>query len=63
MRFARPLVVAVCLLSSTGARTLTPAFTRVLPLDPGEGVFAYARISPDGRHLAYASERAAAPAP
>ena len=34
-----------------------PQFDRVLALDPGEGVFAYARISPSGRHLAYASER------
>jgi hypothetical protein len=58
MRVARSLVVvAVCLVATTGARTAAPAFTRVLALDPGEGVFAYARISPDGRHLAYASER------
>lgn len=37
----------------------TPAgvsFERLLPLKAGEGVFAYARISPSGRYLAYASE-------
>jgi hypothetical protein len=33
-----------------------PKLTRVLELSPDEGVFAYARISPDGRFLAYASE-------
>lgn len=31
-------------------------FERLLPLRPDEGVFAYARISPSGRYLAYASE-------
>lgn len=31
-------------------------FTRLYPLKPNEGVFAYARISPAGRYLAYASE-------
>ena len=31
-------------------------FERVFELQPSEGVFAYARISPDGRFLAYASE-------
>ncbi len=31
-------------------------FKKVLALRPEEGVFAYARISPDGRRLAYASE-------
>src|SRR5262245_14279091 len=33
-------------------------FERLFPLAPAEGVFAYARISPDGRTLAYASEAA-----
>jgi hypothetical protein len=33
-----------------------PRYTRVYPLSPGEGVFAYSRISPSGRFLAYASE-------
>jgi hypothetical protein len=31
-------------------------FTKVYELKPSEGVFAYSRISPDGRFLAYASE-------
>jgi len=34
----------------------TPAFTRAYPLAATEGVFAYSRISPDGRYLAYASQ-------
>lgn len=33
-----------------------PRLERVYALQPEEGVFAYARISPDGRTLAYASE-------
>jgi hypothetical protein len=33
-----------------------PKFEKVYPLQPEEGVFAYSRISPDGRYLAYASE-------
>jgi hypothetical protein len=42
---------------SDGApKGLSPRFERVYPLAPEEGVFAYARISPDGRALAYASE-------
>lgn len=36
--------------------TAAPTFTRILPLKPEEGVFAYARISPDGKLLSYASE-------
>ena len=31
--------------------------TRVHELEPGEGVFAYSRISPSGRYLAYSAER------
>ena len=34
-----------------------PTFQRVWQLDPDEGVFAYARVSPNGKLLAYASER------
>jgi hypothetical protein len=34
-----------------------PTFERVHELEATEGVFAYARISPDGKLLAYASER------
>ncbi|MDB4873920.1 MAG: hypothetical protein JWM41_366 [Gemmatimonadetes bacterium] len=35
----------------------TPKYTRLFSLKPKEGVFAYARISPDGRTLVYASEK------
>ena len=31
--------------------------TRVHQLEPGEGVFAYSRVSPSGRYLAYSAER------
>jgi hypothetical protein len=41
---------------SAAATTIAATFERVLELKPGEGVFAYARISPNGRFLAYASE-------
>lgn len=33
-----------------------PSLQRAYALRPGEGVFAYARVSPDGESLAYASE-------
>src|SRR5690242_19508681 len=33
-----------------------PAYSRIYTLNPKEGVFAYARISPDGNTLVYASE-------
>jgi thiol-disulfide isomerase/thioredoxin len=42
-------------LSGTSAQP-GPRFDRVYELKPAEGVFAYARISPDGNVLAYASE-------
>ncbi len=48
-------VLAVAILISP-ARTTGATFARVLPLKPHEGVFAYARISPSGHQLAYASE-------
>lgn len=38
-----------------------PAYVRVHALKPREGVFAYARISPDGRKLVYASQFPARP--
>jgi len=53
LRALLPLFV-VC--ASTAPTARTPRFERVHALDPAEGVFAYARISPDGRYLAYASE-------
>jgi hypothetical protein len=34
----------------------TPRYTRLYALKPREGVFAYARIAPDGKRLVYASE-------
>jgi Tol biopolymer transport system component len=53
-------VVAVAAMSAialvSAARPAGPQFQRVYPLKPAEGVFAYARISPDGKVLAYASE-------
>ena len=57
MRVAAVLYLAPVLLALEPAPARAPQFERVLALDPAEGVFAYARISPDGRHLAYASER------
>jgi len=38
-----------------------PHYERVFTLKPKEGVFAYARISPDGKRLAYASQLSARP--
>ena len=54
----RPWILVVAGLAALqGARPAPgPIFDRVLPLAANEGVFAYARISPDGRFLAYASE-------
>ena len=58
--FGRRLLVVAGLLvgvvSSGSARTSGVTFEKILPLKPNEGVFAYARISPNGRYLAYASE-------
>jgi thiol-disulfide isomerase/thioredoxin len=42
------------LLSPASAQS---TFTQILPLKPEEGVFAYSRISADGKLLSYASER------
>ena len=39
----------------------TPVYTQLYTLKPKEGVFAYARISPDGRRLVYASQIPARP--
>ena len=51
------IFVVAALAALQGARPASgPVFDRVLPLAANEGVFAYARISPDGRFLAYASE-------
>lgn len=52
--------LAILALSGTlalgGSPPRTPRFQQLHALRPDEGVFAYARISPDGRSLAYASE-------
>ena len=37
-------------------QTTGPTFERAYALNPREGVFAYSRISPSGRYLAYASQ-------
>jgi hypothetical protein len=42
--------------ASRTSQAKVPSYTRVYELKPKEGVFAYARISPDGNTLAYASE-------
>ena len=46
----------VLLSAQSGARQAGPALKPLHELESGEGVFAYSRISPDGRFLAYASE-------
>src|SRR5688572_32847844 len=42
--------------SSGSARSTGVTFEKIFPLKANEGVFAYARISPNGRYLAYAAE-------
>ena len=49
------LAIILAALFWNAAPAQVPAFERALPLRPEEGVFAYSRISPDGRYLAYAS--------
>ena len=46
--------VSIALCASVATQ---PTFERVYALAAGEGVFAYARIAPDGRSLAYASQK------
>src|SRR5262245_9831035 len=52
------LVATVLLTITAGSRTHAAGvtFQRLYERKPGEGVFAYARISPNGQLLAYASE-------
>src|SRR5688572_12788490 len=50
------VALLVLVVSSGSARTATVTFEKIFPLKANEGVFAYARISPNGRYLAYASE-------
>lgn len=49
--------------AANGAAVQVPAprFERVHALRPDEGVFAYARATPDGRYLAYASQERSQP--
>ena len=58
--FALVLLTASATVAVIGARPTAPTFERVHPLAPEEGVFAYARISPDGRLLVYPSEKSGA---
>jgi hypothetical protein len=53
--FARVLPFVTLLGASHGAARV-PRYTHLYVLNPKEGVFAYARIAPDGRTLVYASE-------
>jgi hypothetical protein len=53
----RTLLAILCVaLFGAPAAPAGVTFTRLYPLKPTEGVFAYARIAPSGRYLAYASE-------
>jgi hypothetical protein len=56
------LTVFSAALLSARAPASTPRYEPVYTLKPKEGVFAYARISPDGKHLVYASQINARPA-
>src|ERR671918_1880422 len=52
------MAVMLASIGTLDARSIAPQIHRVRALQPGEGVFAYARISPDGNMLAYSSETA-----
>ena len=58
MKLARCVVFSMLALSTRVAAQSAPAFERVFALRTDEGVFAYSRISPNGRFLAYAAETA-----
>lgn len=62
MRVRRLSLVLAAALVSIRATPAAPVYKSVHTLEPREGVFAYARISPDGTRLAYASQIAARPA-
>ena len=49
------LILSAVAASSAQAPPQTPHYSQVYTLKPREGVFAYARISPDGKRLVYAS--------
>lgn len=54
-------LAAVCAAGLTASAADGPRFQRAYALAPSEGVFAYSRISPDGKLLAYASETPSGP--
>ncbi len=56
MNTARGLFLLLTAATLGHARATGPTYSRVYTLGPKEGVFAYARIAPDGRTLVYASE-------
>ena len=58
MRLSSLLILspALALVSASPPKGM-PHYTHLYTLKPKEGVFAYARISPDGRALVYASEK------
>ena len=51
-----PLVLLLVLLPVAPQPAPAPTYERVHALRPDEGIFAYARVTPDGRYLAYASQ-------
>src|ERR1044071_2283390 len=51
----RHLVFGFALLAAAAQAQKGPKYTKIHRLTPREGVFAYARISPDGKRLVYAS--------
>jgi hypothetical protein len=55
MNYRTLLLISPIALGLTTSKP-APRFEKAFELKPEEGVFAYARISPDGRTLAYASE-------
>jgi hypothetical protein len=56
-------VVLFTISVTAGTPAPAPTYTQVHALKPREGVFAYARISPDGRKLVYASQLPTRPGP
>jgi hypothetical protein len=56
MRASLKLLPLSLLLMAGSRPPAGPTYSRLYTLNPKEGVFAYARISPDGKTLVYASE-------
>jgi hypothetical protein len=54
-------VLAVSVSAAPAPPQAAPVYTQLHTLKPTEGVFAYARISPDGHRLIYASQLPARP--